>query len=457
MQVNPNTQQAYQLLHNGTLAFSRAELNGLRIDMEYCESKKAFLTRKINKLEKDFKVTKFHTDWIKSINKKLNIYSNKQLGDYLYKVKGLKIVGFTKSGGAATDEEALSRFNIPEVNILIKIRKLKKIRDTYLEAFTREQVGGFLHPNFNLHLVLSYRSSSDKPNFQNNPKRDKEAKKIIRRSLFAREGHLLLEADYSSVEFRVAGCYYNDPTMLKYIRNNTDIHGDIAARVFLINNFNKKEHGYFRSAAKNGFVFPELYGSWYKRCAINLACEWGGLLEKETWRKGQGKLIDGIPLADHFRAHKITNIQKYTEHIRTVEEYFWQDVFNTGKTYQSKLWRAYQKNGFIDSKTGFRYNGQMSLNQVLNYPIQGAAFHCLLWSFIEMDKQLRLLNMDTRIVGQIHDAIIFDVHPDELKDLKVLIEKVTCHNLLEAFPWINVPLEIEIEQGQVDESWNELK
>jgi hypothetical protein len=245
--------------------------------------------------------------------------------------------------------------------------------------------------------------------------------------------------------------------MLKYIWNNTDIHGDIATRVFLIDNFNKKEHGYFRSAAKNGFVFPELYGSWYKRCAINLACEWGGLLEKETWRKGQGKLIDGIPLADHFRAHKITNIQKYTEHVKTVEEYFWQDVFKTGKTYQSKLWRAYQNNGFIDSKTGFRYNGQMTLNQVLNYPIQGAAFHCLLWSFIEMDMQLQLLNIDTRIVGQIHDAIIFDVHPDELEELKVLIEKVTCHDLLEAFPWINVPLEIEIEHGQVDESWNELK
>ena len=460
MQINPNSQQAYKLLHDGTLAFSRVELNGLRIDMEYCERKKKFLTRKIEKLERDFKASNFHTNWVKAIGKKPNIYSGTQIGYYVYEILKCKMVRFTKSGKGSTDDESLSRLNIPEISILLEIKKLKKIRDTYLESFMREQVNGFLHPNFNLNLVTTFRSSSDKPNFQNVPKRDKVAKKITREALYARKGHLLLEADYSGIEFRIAGCYYEDPTMLKYIHDpHSDIHGDIAARAFFIDNFDKKigNNSYFRSAAKNGFVFPQLYGSWYKRCAINLACEWGGLLEKESWKKGQGKLINGVPLADHFRVHKITNLAKYTEHIQTVEEYYWNDIFKTGKAWQVNAWKAYQKKGFVDSFTGFRYQGQMSINNVLNYPIQGAAFHCLLWSFIEMNKLLMKYKFDSQIVGQIHDAIIFDVLPDELESLQALIRKVTCQDLLEAFPWINVPLDIEIEMAGVDESWNEMK
>ena len=124
---------------------------------------------------------------------------------------------------------------IPELDNLLRIRKLKKVRDTYLEGFLREQVNGYIHPFFNLHLVRTYRSSSDHPNFQNIPKRDKEAMNIVRRAIFPRPGHQLLELDYSGLEVRIAACYHKDKTMLRYIGDpHSDMHGDMAKQIFII-------------------------------------------------------------------------------------------------------------------------------------------------------------------------------------------------------------------------------
>jgi DNA polymerase I-like protein with 3'-5' exonuclease and polymerase domains len=460
MQINPNTSEAYKLLHRGVLALSRAEQQGIRIDVEYCNQAKAELTERISQLEKNLYDTNFYRHWSHSIgNKKPNIYSNSQLSNYLYKTKKIEPVFTTKSGQGSTDEEALTQLNIPELNDMLIIRKLKKIRDTYLEAFTREQVNGVIHPNFNLHLVQTFRSSSDSPNFQNISKRDKEAMKIIRSAIRPRPGHQLAEIDYSGVEFRIAGCYYQDPTMLKYIQNNSDIHEDIAAKVMQIDNFNKRDpiHAFFRSAAKNGFVFPQLYGSWYKRCAVNIACEWGGLLEKKNWKANQGtKLADGY-FSDYLLEKGINNIEKFQKHVQSVEDYYWNDIFTTGKKYQKKIWSSYQKKGYIDSFTGFRYSGLMTLNQILNYPIQGSAFHCLLWSFIELDRQIIERQWDSRLNGQIHDALNCDLLPEETKKFTALARRITCIELPKAFTWINVPLDVEIDIGKVDASWAEME
>ena len=85
----------------------------------------------------------------------------------------------------------------------LQIRKLEKIKGTYLEAFVREQTDGFIHPFYNLHNVRTYRSSSADPNFQNIPKRDKESMKICRRAILPRPGHMLVEADFSALEVNI--------------------------------------------------------------------------------------------------------------------------------------------------------------------------------------------------------------------------------------------------------------
>jgi DNA polymerase-1 len=462
MSINAKTAEAYQLMHDGILALSRAEQQGIRIDATYVANKKAHLTRKIEKLEKEFYETNFFKHWQHSSKGKVNINSDVQLGYFLYSVKKLQATKLTVTGKGSTDEESLKQLNIPELNNLLEIGKLKKLRDTYLEAFERESVNGYIHPFFNLHLARTYRSSSDHPNFQNIPKRDEESMQICRRALFPRPGHLLLEPDFSGIEVRIAACYHKDPTMLKYIKDpKSDMHGDMAKQIFKIDNFDKKipSHYTLRQAAKNGFVFPQFYGDYYKNCATNMACEWGKLSQGK-WRPGQGiEMLDWDPkfnnfhLSDHLISKGIKSFQEFTEHIKDIEKDFWSNRFKVYAHWKETHYNTYLKNGYVDLKTGFRCSGIMGKNDVINYPVQGAAFHCLLWSFIEIDRIIQEQKLDSRLIGQIHDSMLIDVNPNELNFLVKEIQRITCEELPKHWSWINIPMEIDMDITEIDQSW----
>jgi DNA polymerase I-like protein with 3'-5' exonuclease and polymerase domains len=115
----------------------------------------------------------------------------------------------------------------------------------------------------------------------------------------------------------------------------------------------------------------------------------------------------------------------------------------------------YRKKGYFQMHTGFICSGIMGRNEVVNYPVQGSAFHCLLWSFIQMDKIMRKEHWDTKLVGQIHDSIILDVLPDELSHVKETLYDVTTKKLPQTWKWIIVPLKIDIDEYGVDEPWLE--
>ena len=462
--IHANSMEAYQLLHEGTLALVDAEEAGIRIDMDYCNGAIEELNVKISGLEELFYQSKFYKRWfLHNRKKKPNINSDTQLGKYIYDVLRIEPVKYTEKENPSTDEEALKALNIPELTTLLEIRRFTKARDTYLQAFIREQVDGFIHPSFNLHLVKTFRSSSDSPNFQNIPKRDEEIKKLVRKALKPRKGHLLMEVDYSGIEVRIAACYHKDPKMLKYIKDpQSDMHGDMAEQIYEIPDFNKsiKEHSYLRSASKNGFVFPQFYGDYFKNCALALACSWGGLPKNGKWGKGQGVLIDkenNIHLSDHLISKKLGSLDKFTKHLQKIEDHFWNVRFPVYKKWKDKLWYQYQKTGYIDSLTGFRYTGLMGKNDAINYPVQGSAFHCLLWSLIRLNLYLQHHKMETRIIGQIHDAIVLDVHPSEKKLIIQVLKSIMCDQLTQEWKWINVPIEVEIDAGEVDASWAELK
>lgn len=456
MNINPNTLDAYNLLHEGTLAFANAEQAGFRVDMEYIERKKKFLTKKILHLEDKFKDSKLYRHWEHSAKGKVNIYSHDQLSHFLYKVKKIKIEKRTATEKGSTDNDALSQMNIPELDALLQAQKLKKVRDTYLDAFAKEQVDGVLHPFFNLHLPRTFRSSSNSPNLQNVPRRDKESMKLCRQALYPRKGHQFLELDYSKLEVCIAACYHKDPTMLKYIRDGHDFHADITKQIFKIKNFNKSipEHNTLRDATKNGFVFPQFYGSYYKNCAIGLACGWGKL-SQGRWHKGEGIPMPEGTLADHLINNGIPSLKKFEDHLQELEKAFWQDRFPHYARWKEKWWNLYKKKGYVDLYTGFRCSGVMRKNDVINYPIQGAAFHCLLWSFIQLNKIFIEGGWKSRLIGQVHDSILIDLHPSELRRAIKLIKRVTCNDLREAWKWINVPLDVDIELCPVDGSWAE--
>ena len=113
----------------------------------------------------------------------------------------------------------------------------------------------------------------------------------------------------------------------------------------------------------------------------------------------------------------------------------------------------YREQGYIDIATGFRCWGPMTRNQVMNYHIQGPAFHGLLWSLTRIVGTLRRGRWRSRVVGQIHDSIIADVHRDELDDYLAMVKRVTTQDLVEEWPWIDIPLIVEAEVAET--SWHE--
>lgn len=452
--INPRTEQAYRLLHNGLQALARAERHGIRVDLDYVGKKKVSLQRHINRKESALKQTNFYRRWEHIMHNRININSPTQLATVLYKHMKIKPPFYTDKDNPATSEDALKQLNMPELDMIIEIRKLHKIRDTYLTSFEREAVDGVIHPFFNLHLVRTFRSSSDSPNFQNIPKRDKEAMQIVRKALFPRPGHQLLAIDFGSLEVRIAACHHKDETMLNYIHTGKDMHRDMCEQLFMIEYNGSDDHKYLRAATKNGFVFPQFYGDYYGNNAESLACDWGKL-PRGRWRDGQGVSVDGDKLSTHLRTQGLKSLDAYTEHVKAIEHDFWTRRFPDYARWKDTWWKLYQKYGYIDMLTGFRCSGVMHHNDAINYPVQGAAFHCLLWSFIQADRELYGGEWKSRIIGQIHDEIIFDVHPPELDNLVTLIKEITTKKLPEAWSWIIVPLEVDADVCPVDGSWAE--
>ena len=453
MTINPRTIEAYKLLHDGTLALARAERQGIRVDLDYVNEKKEYLIKKMNRFEQKFRSSDFHKHWKSSVKSKTpNINSDSQLANFLYNIKKLTPYKTTKSGQGSTDEESLKQLNIPELNLLLKKKKLKGILDK-LEGFEKEATNGYMHPFFNLNTVITYRSSSDSPNFQNIHKRDKEANKICRGALFPRPGHQLFSADFSGIEVRIAACYHQDSNMINYIKDPTsDMHGDMAKQIFIIDDFNKKIHSQLRQAAKNGFVFPQFYGDYYKNNAIGICNDWIKL-PQSRWKKGMGIELDSHCISDHLISKGIASFDKFVNHIKEIEYDFWNNRFFEYQKWKTRWWESYKKYGYIDMKTGFRCSGGMSRNDCVNYPIQGTAFHCLLWCFIELDRISMQENWDTKLIGQIHDDIVMDVNPDELEHVTKTIKRVTCEDLPKHWDWINIPLDIEMELCPIDGSW----
>jgi len=442
--MKPNILSAYQLIHNGILAFADMEQHGIRIDIEYVKKKEKKLARDIDILKEELNDTEIVRVWKKKLGSKFNIDSNPQLAKVLFQYLDYEPVKMTEKNNPSVDQEALESLNIPEVNLILKLRKTQKMKNTYIGNIRRETVDGFLHCVFNMHIALTYRSSSNNINFQNNPIRDPVMGKTIRRAFIPREGRMILEADYGGIEVKVGTCYHKDPVMFEYINDpSQDMHRDMSMECYILEQ--KEVTKDIRYCGKNQFVFPEFYGSYYAQCAKHL---WDSISSM--------KLIttSGIPLKKHLKAEGIKSYVGFEKHIETVEEDFWGRRFKVYDKWKDKHYKKYLKKGYFDTLTGFRCQGLMSRNDAINYPVQGSAFHCLLWSLIKINKILKKKKFKTCIIGQIHDSIVLDVVPNELDDVLSILRKVMCEDIKKYWKWIIVPLDIEIEATEVDQSWS---
>ena len=453
--MRATTLDAYNLLHRGSEALGRAERQGMRIDVDYCKRMTKRLTYRIEKASTKFDESDLGRKWRRRYGGNYNANSDQQLRHMLYDQLGLQPYKLTNSGEGSTDEESLLSLGIPEIRYLLKRRKLTKTRDTYLGSFIREQRFGEIHPFFHLHSVHSYRSSSADPNFQNIPEHDKEAKRLCQRAVYPRKGHKIKKADFGMLEVCISACYNKDPKLIEYINDpSSDMHGDSAKDLFLLDSLDKSipEDKWLRFCAKNSFVFAEFYGSYYEDCAVNLANQIS-MPSEGTWRSGQGVMLPGeYHISDHMRSKGITSFSKFEDRVKEAERVLWEDRFPVYADWRKRWFKQYEKRGYFDLLTGFRCSGVYGRNQTFNLPVQGAAFHCLLWAFIRVDEIMREEGWDTKLIGEVHDDMMLDVHPDEEEHVDATIHRVVSEELPKAWPWIIVPLRIEINTGPVDGS-----
>ena len=433
--------RADNFFFDGLRAIIDVEHNGITLHTKHYEKQIKHLSRQIKHIESQIQRDPIIQDWNRTEKKKFNPASPNQLSKIITNYLRTKIIKTTASGKASMDEETIEKLGrkYPLMGMIVELRKKSKLQSTYLEPFVRESPTGVLYPNFLLHRVQTYRSSSSNPNFQNIPKRDLNAQKITRSGIIPRSGRLLMEVDYSGIEVRIAACYHKDPVMIDYITGGGDMHRDVAADIFMMPAAEvTPEQRYY---AKNQFVFPQFYGSYYGQCAENL------------W-----KSVENDPLImDQLNENGIYDYSRFENHVKKAENIFWNDRFKVYTQWKKDFFNQYEKTGQIELKTGFVCKGFMVRNDVLNYPIQGAAFHCLLWSLTTLQKMLTKMKFESLIVGQIHDSIILDIVPEELEELKPIIRRIMCDDIREYWPWIIIPLDVEADVTEIDGNWFETK
>jgi len=429
-----------EIVHDGLLALEDCEDAGFPADETYFNQQKIELTTQIDNLEEALVTSREAVAFEERTEHKINLRSTKDLRTLFYDILQYQPIKQTDSGNNSVDEDTLSRLQNEFAQNLVKMRKLSKLRDTYLSQFLHEITNGHIHPSYNLHIAATGRSSSSDPNFQNIPKRDEEAKRIIRMGIIPSPGHELVEADYKAIEVRVMTWYTHDPIMLNYVITGNDMHRDQAKEIFIVDDLSLLT-GRLRHIGKNGFVFPQFYGDWYKACAAS------------CWEMMDGeRLSNGVLVREHLKNQGIRTYQDFENHMATVERKFW-ELFHYTKEWRDWVVDEYERLGYVSNYFGFRRTGYLAKNQIINSPVQGTASQCLQWSLNKLSKIRKEEGWVTKLCGQIHDSIILDVKYDEREYVLGRIRQVMCDDLKQQYSWIITPVEVDFSPGGLDRPW----
>lgn len=347
-----------------------------------------------------------------------NVASPKQVGEVLFDRMKIPYPGKKmKSGQYSTDEEILSEL-APQYPICADIlahRGLMKLKSTYVDALPAliNPRTGRVHSSFNQALAATGRLSSQNPNLQNIPVRTAEGRKV-REAFIPRDAdHLLLSADYSQIELRLIAEISGDEAMLEAFHKAQDIHQATAARVY-------------------GVPLEEVTSD-QRRAAktVNFSIIYGA---------GASNLSNQLGI-------------KRTEAKVLIDNYFAQ--YSGLKNYMENIVESARKNGYVETLLGRRRylrdidsrNGMMrSMSEriAINTPIQGTAADLIKVAMVNIRNAMRAGGFQSKMILQVHDELVFDVHKDEVEALKPLIyEKMTT-----ALPNLRVPIVVEMGTGK---------
>jgi DNA polymerase-1 len=388
-------------------ALAGMEREGINVDVAALNEFSAQLQEDITKVDGEIQAL---------AGTKFNISSPKQVGEILFDY--LKITDKakkTKTGQYATGEDVLSKLEgkHPIIAKILDYRELVKLKSTYVDTLPLlvNPKTNRIHTTFNQVVAVTGRLSSDNPNLQNIPIRTERGRQIRKAFIPRNDEYTLLSADYSQIELRIVASISKDPNMCEAFNSGKDIHTATAAKVYGI---------------EESEVTKEMR---YKAKSVNFGIIYG-----------QG----AFGLADNL------NIPR-AEAKQLIDNYFAQ--YGSIRSYMDGEINFAKEHGYVQTLLGRRrWLKDINSNNAtvrsyaernaINAPIQGSAADMIKVAMINIHNELKVMNIKSRMILQVHDELVFDVYKPELDLIKPIIEK----HMKEALP-LNVPVEVGMGVG----------
>jgi len=394
------------------IVLARMEQEGVRLDVDFLNGLSDECQKKITALE---------TELYALAGGQFNLNSPKQLGHVLFEVLKLPVVKKTKTG-YSTDEEVLTRLasKHPLPDKILEYRQLAKLKSTYIDALPQLVGGrtGRLHAWFNQTGTETGRLSSSNPNLQNIPVRTELGRQVRKAFVPLQKGHLILSADYSQIELRILAHLSEDENLRQAFMDDEDIHAYTAGLMFDVgvNDVSRE----MRTAAKR-VNFGIIYGI----SAFGLAKDLG---------VSQAQAQDFI------------------------DRYFLR--YPNVKTFMDRAIESCEKLGYAETLLKRRrmipeiHNQniavrQFAQRQAINTPVQGSAADLMKIAMIRIDEGLRCQGFSSEMLITVHDELVFDMVPDEEKDLVILVR-----NEMEQALELSVPIKVSVRKGN---NWLDLE
>ena len=389
---------------------SKMELEGVKVDLAQLRRYASALTAEMNTIQDEIREM--------AEDPTLNIMSPRQVGILLFEKLNLDPKIKPKSGvkfSYPTDEETLSALadKHPIINKILEFRAVKKLLSTYIEPFPNyvSAETGKIHTTFNQALTATGRLSSSKPNLQNIPIRTERGKEIRKAFVPSRPDGIIVSADYSQIELRIMAHLSCDSHLINAFRNGQDVHSMTAAKIFGIDLSEV-------TADQRRIAKTANFGIMYGISAF-------GLSQRLNIGRAEAKKI----------------IDDYFANFPAISSYIQDTLASARETgYVETLFGRRRYLPDITSRNGTVRS--LAERTAVNAPIQGTSADIIKLAMINVDRRLAEEGLQSRMVLQIHDELMFDAVPEELEQLKKLVTE-EMENVIE----LSVPLTVECNHG----------
>ncbi|WP_313113961.1 DNA polymerase I [Pseudescherichia sp.] len=388
---------------------SRIERNGVKIDPAVLHKHSGEITLRLAELEK-----KAH----EIAGEAFNLSSTKQLQVILFEKQGIKPLKKTPGGAPSTSEEVLEELALdyPLPKVILEHRGLSKLKSTYTDKLPQmiNPKTGRVHTSYHQAVTATGRLSSTDPNLQNIPVRNEEGRRI-RQAFIAPEDYVIVSADYSQIELRIMAHLSRDKGLLSAFAEGQDIHRATAAEVFGMP-LESVSNDQRRSAKAINF------GLIYGMSAFGLS------RQLNIPRKESQRYMD-------LYFERYPGVREYMERTRAqAKEQGYVETLEGRRLYLPD----------IKSSNAARRAG--AERAAINAPMQGTAADIIKRAMIAVDAWLQAEQPRVRMIMQVHDELVFEVHKDDVEQVSQKI-----HELMENSTQLDVPLLVEVGSG---ENWD---